>query len=71
MTIDPKALSTRILSRCVLLHYPAVYFYRALIHIMVSQWIPRGGRDVWGILKEVREFSTTETMCKNKPRGAE
>lgn len=34
---------------------------------MVSQRIPRGGRDVWGILKEAREISTTETMCKNKP----
>lgn len=48
----------------VLLHDLAVYFYRALIHIMVSQWIPRGGRDVWGILKEVREFSTTTPSTK-------
>lgn len=55
----------------VLLHNPAVYFYRAPIHIMVSQWIPRGGSDVWGILKKVREFSTNETMCKNKTWRAE
>lgn len=55
----------------VLLHNPAICFYRALIHIMVSQWIPRGGSDVWGILKKVRDFSTNETMCKNKTWRAE
>ena len=27
--------------------------------------------DVWGIRKEAREISTTETMCKNTPGGAE
>lgn len=67
-----KTCSTFILFRWnphrVLLHYLSVYLCRALIHITISQWITRGGRDVWRILETVRVFPQLKPCAKTSQR---
>lgn len=58
-TFNKMSVENPIWSRCVPLHYPAVYFHTALIHITVSQWNPAGGRDVRGIFPQPKPRAKT------------
>lgn len=66
-----KAFCTLVLSRCMLLHYPGVYFYRALIHIMVHSESLEVGEMCEGFSKRWENFPQPKPCAKTSRGGAQ